>query len=215
MHALNILEVKTRIIMGKEQIVYLRMFEYIEGEEQVRVFDKMQTQNVEWRLYKKEENQQNSHEWILDSSGELQGVDRIPVVPFITGRRKGTSWKFRPPMNDLADSQKELYQKETNLKEARTLTCFPMLAGNGVTPSKDDSGQIQPITVGPNSVLYAPMNDDGKYGSWERLEADAASLKFLRDDIDAHIQQMREIGRQPAYSAIEQYHADQCRDFSR
>jgi hypothetical protein len=81
-------------------------------------------------------------------------VGFIPLVPFRTGRRYGTTWKVDPPLRDLAYMQIEEFQQESNLKTIKELTAFPMLTGNGVNPPTDQ-GQI---TIGPHKVLFAPPN---------------------------------------------------------
>jgi hypothetical protein len=122
----------------------------------------------------------------------------IPLVPFITGRRKGGTWQFIPPLKDAAFLQVEHYQQETNLKSIKELTAFPMVAGNGVTPPLGADGSPKPVPIGPRAVLYAPPSGDtGQHGEWKFIEPTAESLKFLAEDVKATEDQLRELGRQP------------------
>lgn len=140
----------------------------------------------------------NRTQWVIVDSGQIS-IGVIALVPFITGRRKGGSWCFVPPMQDAADLQIEHYQQETALKSIKELTAFPMLAGNGVTPQTDEAGNVEMVPVGPRAVLFAPPAsvENGTHGSWAFIEPSASSLKFLADDVKATEQQLRELGRQP------------------
>jgi hypothetical protein len=100
-------------------------------------------------------------------------------------------------MQDAAYLQVEHYQQETNLKSAKDQACFPMLAGNGVSPPLNPDGSPAMVPVGPKTVLFAPPNSDGQHGEWSFIETAATSLKFLADDVHATEQQLRELGRQP------------------
>jgi hypothetical protein len=72
-----------------------------------------------------------------------------------------------------------------------------MLAGNGVMPDTDGAGNPKTVPVGPMAVLYAPPGADGGHGQWEFITPQAETLRFLADDIEKTIQQLRELGRQP------------------
>lgn len=135
--------------------------------------------------------------WSVVDSGPI-AIGIIALVPFLTGRRVDGTWQVLPPMKDCAFLQVEHYQQETNLKYARDMTCFPMLAGNGVTPEIDPAtGQPRVAPVGPKAVLYAPMGQDGRHGEWKFIEISASSLQFLEGSIDKTERQLRELGRQP------------------
>lgn len=137
-----------------------------------------------------------SSSWEIVDEGVIS-IGIIPMVPFIAGRRKEGSWRFVPPLQDVAYLQVEHFQQETALKYAKELTAFPMLAGNGVSPQKGDDGKPVAVPIGPKSVLYAPPNGEGDHGEWKFIEPTAASLKFLAEEIDTTEQQLRELGRQP------------------
>lgn len=186
--ATAVIDVKSEVIQGREQLTLVKIHE---RKGRVRVFERAEG-IVSWYVLEEQDN----GEWVEDDRGVVT-IGEIPMVPFVTGRRKGAKWRFHPPMLDAADLQIELYQQETSLKHIKDLTCFPMLAANGVEPDRDGSGNPRPVPVGPQAVLYAPPSSDGKHGEWKWIITDAATLKFLAEDVDATIRQLRELGRQP------------------
>jgi hypothetical protein len=134
--------------------------------------------------------------WVIIDNGDVT-VGFIPLVPFRTGRRYGTTWKIDPPLRDIAYMQIEEFQQESNLKTIKELTAFPMLTGNGVNPPQD-GGQI---TIGPHKVLFAPPNTDGRPGAWAFIEPSASSLTFLQNDLAALRKSMKDLGMQPLTDA--------------
>lgn len=187
-----VIDVRSEVIDGREQLTHVRI---AQTPVSVREFNRIRTDGgyvVTWRVLEQ------------DDKGEWQEIDQglitlpeIPMVPFVTGRRIGSKWQFHPPMRDAADLQVELYQEETALKYIKTMSAFPMLAGNGVTPPTNGDGTPQTVPVGPMSVLYAPPNSDGGHGEWKFIAPPADLLRFLAEDIEKTIKQMRELGRQP------------------
>lgn len=137
-------------------------------------------------------------QWEIADQGPVT-IGVIPIAPFITGRRKEGSWRFVPPLQGVADLQVEHYQAETALKSIKELTAFPMLAGNGVQPATDASGNPTPVPVGPRSVLYAPptSGETASHGEWKFIEPSAESLRFLAEQVASTEEAMRELGRQP------------------
>jgi hypothetical protein len=203
------LAVYTDTIDGREQIVHARFREdrlerdgYGERKiERIRILDRDRGPAgygpARYEVWEKPAPAADAPapEWRRVDEGTLTlGV--IPLVPFVTGRRKEGSWQFVPPLKDAAFLQIEHYQQETALKSIKELTAFPMLAGNGVAPQMID-GKPAAVPVGPKSVLYAPPSADGNHGEWAFIEPTAASLKFLAEDVKATEEQLRELGRQP------------------
>jgi hypothetical protein len=180
----DVLEIRSERQGGGEKITYMRMY-----ESPGVILELWET---EWRKWEKDEN----GEWVEGGSG-LITIGMVPMVPVITGRRKGKSWTFYPPMKDALDAQVDLFQQQCALKFAETMTCFPILSANGVKPAVDENGKPIPLEIGPDAVLYAPPNAEGQHGSWERVEPTTASLKHLAEGIDSQIKEIREIGRQP------------------
>lgn len=124
----------------------------------------------------------------------------IPLVPFIVGKREGISWQLRPPLRDIAYLQVEEYQQESNLKYVMELTCFPMLAANGV-PATDSHGERIKVPVGPKAVLFSPPSGDGKHGEWKFIEPSAESIKTLINHLDNTQKSMRDLGMMPLTTA--------------
>jgi len=210
--ALSVLAVYSEKIAGESVFTHVRIAEnsivrdgYDEKPvERVRIFDREVTRDDKgnpisaarptWTILEKSDDKKN--EWEKVDSGILT-IPVIPLVPFISGRRKGASWVVRPPLCDAADLQIEHYQQESALKYAKDATAFPMLAGNGVTPPLDGEGKPEVVPVGPKTVLYAPPNSEGQSGSWDFIEPSAESLRFLSEDLDKTEKSLRELGRQP------------------
>ena len=213
LNALQLLAVYSDLVNGKEEFVHVRIWEPETvrdgfGEKQVnrvRIFNRDKIADgvyapATWEIWEEIKTTPSpipgEKNWIMRESGNI-GIGIIPLVPFITGRRKGDSWKIIPAMQDVAYLQIKHYQSESNLNCAKESACFPMLAGNGVDPELDAEGNAKMLSIGPKTVLYAPSGDTGQHGEWVFIEPSSESLKFLQSDIDNTERQMREIGRQP------------------
>lgn len=195
--ARNIIRAESKMINGVETLTFIRVFE--PGiPNHIREFERTETGLIIWRLYKDTgvKDGATGTAYVEIDNGTL-GIPIIPMVPFITGRRNGRTWKILPAMQDAADLQVELYQQESGLKFAKNLTAYPMLSANGVKPATDAAGNVKRVKVGPNRILYAPPDGAGKSGNWEYVEPSAESLKFLASDIVDTIKELRELGRQP------------------
>ena len=207
--AASMLAVYSDMIDGREQFIHARIHEPITerdgyGEKTVNRVRVLNREPLEGGGYgpatfevfeEQKDGRTGRTEWVSIEAGAIS-IGVIPLVPFITGRRIGGSWRLLPPMRDAAYLQIEHYQQESALKHIKSLTAFPMLAGNGVAPPMGDDGKPVAVPVGPQAVLYAPPGDSGA-GSWAFIEPGAASLKFLADDIAATARELRELGRQP------------------
>jgi hypothetical protein len=154
-----------------------------------------------WTLYEERDvtGGAREKEWVTVGGGEYS-IGVIPMVPFIPGKRHGSSFVVDPPLRDLAHMQIEEFQQESNLKEVKNLTAFPMLVGRGVA-GVDDKGDKIKVPVGPRAVLFAPAGVDGQIGDWKFIEPGADSLRFLKDDLAALRQEMRDLGMQPLLAA--------------
>ena len=194
--ARNVLEIKSKKIEGVEQIFFVSILEPNKDGDKVRIF-KREGSAVVWELWQQSKERVDGGKWVIIEEGSIT-IGVIPLVPFITGRRKGSTWKFFPPMQDAADLQIELYQQESSLKYSKTLACFPMLVGNGIDPIMDGTGKVPlPVPVGPHAVLYAPPGPDGNHGEWVFIEPSSECLRFLAADIKETKLDLRELGRQP------------------
>lgn len=195
----NVLDARIKVIAGKETLTYARV-EEPGTTPRVRIFERADNGVVTWQLREKRQTQIESPLGLTHYHVEDEGVITIgviPLVPFYTGRRDGRTFRFFPAMRDAADLQIDLYQDESGLKFAKVLTAYPMLAANGISPPTDDAGKVMKLAVGPNRVLYSKPDGQGNYGSWAYVEPNAASLKFLAENIKEAIENLREIGRQP------------------
>ena len=154
-----------------------------------------------WTLYElqttvNEQTKKNEQNWVLIGAGNIT-IGVIPLVPFKTGKRDGTSWKIEAPLKDIAYLQIEEFQQESNLKNIKELTAFPMLAGNGVSGVNAKGEEVE-IKVGPHAVLFAPPSIDGRaVGSWTYIEPSGSSLTFLKADLEGIRTEMRDLGMQP------------------
>lgn len=205
----NVLAVYSAMIGGKEEFIHLRLREDRTerdgwGErkvERVRVMFRPELEGggygpAAYEVWEKVETADDREEWRVVEGPAPITLSYIPAVPVLTGQRIGQTWRIRPPMRDAADLQVDLFQQESALKHAKTMTAFPVLTGNGVSPPMVD-GKPARIALGPATVLFAPNNGDGQRGEWKFLEPAATSLQFLAADIKETINQLRELGRQP------------------
>ena len=203
--ARNVLDVQSKMIDGKEVISYIKILEPGEPDhirEFVRtdiVTNGRRDTSVMWRLWRKKDTvgTTGKREYVRVDSGDVS-IKEIPLVPFVTGRREGRRWRFDPPMRAAAELQINLFKQESGLEHASTLTAYPMLAANGISPPTGADGKPNlKLAVGPSRVLWSKQNNDGSYGSWAYVEPGSESLKFLQSRIVDTIQQLREVGRQP------------------
>lgn len=209
--AASVLAAYSATIGGKEEFVHVRIHEPATmregfGEKTVDRVRVIEREPLDGGAYgpatyqvweKKKEVVEGQGDWIETDDRGTISIGVIPLVPFVTGRRIGGSWRLHPPMRDAADLQVEHFQQESALKHIEELTAFPMLAGNGVTPPMGDNGKPIAVPVGPQAVLYAPMSGDGKHGAWAFIEPSAESLNFLLKHVGQTAQELRELGRQP------------------
>lgn len=193
----NVLSVKVAIIGGKETRVYMRILEP-GSPNHIRVFERSLDGKVICGLFEEKiDPNTKAKTFILIETTNIS-IGIIPLVPFATGRRDGRTFKFFPVMRDAADVQIQLYQDESALKFAKTMTGYPMLAANGMNPQKDATGKPKRLAVGANRVLYSERDGtSGNYGSWAYVSPDAQCLAFLRADLKATMDELRELGRQP------------------
>jgi hypothetical protein len=221
----RMLAVYSDFLNGNEIFVHARIYEptvqrvdYVEQlVERVRVFNREPLYSIKpgeesliigyapptWEIWECRMAQATDAQGKVTSTETWTSIDNgrvtvgfIPLVPFRTGRRLGTTWKVDPPLRDLAYMQIEEFQQESNLKTIKELTAFPMLTGNGVNPPTD--GQI---TIGPHKVLFAPPSMEGRPGEWKFIEPSAESLNFLKSDLEALRKSMKDLGMQPLTDA--------------
>lgn len=187
----NVLEAQSKMINGAETLTYIRIFEPGETPH-VRIMLQQGKQAV-YQLWRE---MPNKGEYELVDEGEIS-IGIIPMVPFITGRRFGKSFRFTPALRDAADLQLHLYRKENSLNHAEVMACFPMVAAAGVKPPKDAAGKILPVVTGPGAFLWAEPNGAGEHGSFQTLEPAGSSLTHLKATNEELRNQIRELGKMP------------------
>lgn len=214
--ASDVLAAESAMVEGREQFVHVRLKECVtkrDGWEEkkvdrIRVFNREEVPAADggpsswgpptWQVFEKRRNKEGGEDFVALGEPQVLPISEIPLVPFITGRRKSGTWQFFPPMQDAADLQIDLFQQESGLKHAATMTAFPMLSASGVRPETGEDGAPAKIAVGPHMVLYAPHpGGGGSPGEWKFIEPGAQSLRFLADEIKETIKELRELGRQP------------------
>lgn len=215
----RMLAVYSTFFGGQEVIVHARIYEPVTSRagfsetcvERIRVFDRALTidsvtgeiaaiADATWTVYELREDESKQQSWVPIADGPIS-IGIVPIVPFISGKRDGTSWRVDPPLKNIANLQIEEFQQESNLKSTKEVTAFPMLAGNGVAPQKDAKGTPVTVPVGPRAVLFAPPSPSGAVGSWDFIEPQATSLTFLKSDLEGIRREMREQGKQPLSEA--------------
>lgn len=190
----DILALYTTWVGGKEIVSHFRFkesytervgFSEVSGT-RIRVYEPGY-----WEVWQKADDQRV---WQKTSKGVINrnGHTSVPVVPFFTGKRLG-DLRVKPPLIDLAHMQLELYRAQSRKEEVMTYASSPMLAANGLAPPKDGGS----LSVGPKTVLYAPVTTDSGRASWEYISPDAANVKEIRQDVEGIIQDMQRLGMQP------------------
>ena len=196
----NVLEAKSENIDGKQVISYIRIFEPGVTElDRVRIFMRDPDGKILWELWEKiaVDKVTPKSQFKLIGQGVLS-IDVVPLVPFITGRRDGTTWKIHPAMRDAADLQIKLYQAESGLEYVTNLAGYPMLAANGLRPEMDETGKkAKKVKVGPAKILWGIPDGNGNHGEWKYIEPSATSMEFLQKKVDKTKEDMRELGKQP------------------
>lgn len=191
---------------GQEIVVHARIHEpavvrdgYGEmAVNRVRVLDRQGADGAyapaTYQVFEQQKDKDGKPVWVSIEGPAPITIGIIPIVGFVTGKRKGSSWKIRPPLRDIAFLQCEAFQQESNLKSVLEATAFPMLVGNGVEKSER-------VPVGPRGVLFAEPGADGSHGEWKYIEPSAESIGALEAHLEATQKNMRDLGMQPLTTA--------------
>jgi adenylate kinase family enzyme len=194
----NVISAKEEMILSAATLTYIRLFEP-GTPDQIREFVRDPVSGaINWVLYEKREawDKERQTNFYQIDAGTLS-IDVIPLLPFLTGRRDDRTFYIRPMLQSAADLQIDLYQSESGLKYAKTMTGYAMLTAVGIKPELNADGKPKHITVGPSKILYGGRDGAGNAGEWKYIEPNASSLKFLAEDIDSTIKNLRELGKQP------------------
>lgn len=126
----------------------------------------------------------NKEVWIKYDEWKT-ALDYIPLVTFYATRDELCYAK--PPLLDLAHLNIAHWQSTADQRHILKVARFPILACSGA--SKDES---DPVTVGPNKVLY---NDDPQ-GKFYYVEHQGNAIEAGRKDLEDLERQMAEYGTQ-------------------
>lgn len=194
---LNIYEIKSKVIKGKETWTYFRIFEPKNGDtpDQFReMFFDDATNTASYKIWRMNEKKTD---YVLYAEAPIS-IGVIPMVPLFTGMRNGRTTRSYPPLQGASDAQKTLYRSESGLEITKVFTAYPMLAGIGITPDLDaGTGKPKRLLRGPGITLYAPFSKQGAATDWKIIEPAGSSLTFLKDDVDRQKQDVRDLGKQP------------------
>ena len=210
----RVLAVYSDFIDGKETIIYARIKEDVVEREgftekttnRVRELKREKQADgsygeATFQVYEKQTDTGGKVTWVSIEGPTKITIGVIALAPFMTGKRIGSTWQFKPRLRDIAFLQIEEFQQESNLKSIMEATSYPMLAGNGIGEAKDDKGGPIRVPAGPRAVLFAPMNANGNHGTWTFIEPSAESVKTLISHLDDTQKNMRDLGMQPLTTA--------------
>jgi hypothetical protein len=208
----RLVAVYSDMIDGKENFVHVRIREDVverNGWEEVtkchvRVYNRQKLgpgsyAPATYEVFEKREVDKRIV-WVSIEGPSPVTIGVIALVPFMTGKRSGSSWRIWPPLRDIAYLQIDEYQQESNLKSIMEQTCYPMLAGNGIsgtTPGQNGSPTAIRVPVGPRAVLFAPPDAQGNHGEWKSIEPSSESLKTLMAHLEATQKNIRDLGMAP------------------
>lgn len=195
----DVLALYTRWDGGREIIEHFRFREFVTerdgfGErvvERVRVYEPGL-----WEVWEQDQNK----DWQRIANGKIargpKNANSVPAVLFFTGERLG-ELRVKPPLEELAHCQIELYQALSRQDEVLTFASSPMLTANGMSQPQDAQGRPVTVSVGPKSVLFAPGGAEGNTPSWAYINPDASNIEQIRAHVTSIISDMRRLGMQP------------------
>lgn len=203
-------------VNGEEIFVHARiaepMVERVQFGEvtktRVRVLDRAQADDgsyapATYEVFEQQKGKDGKLAWTSIEGPSPITIGIIPIVPFYTGKRVGTSWLIRPPLRDLAYLQISEFQQESGLQQTLEYCAFPMLGAFGVKLGEPNAPAGAPIkvAVGPKAILNAPPDDDGNHGEWKFVEPAATSITALETHLQSTQKNMRDLGMQPMTQA--------------
>jgi hypothetical protein len=106
---------------------------------------------IRCEVWKKNYNESTPH-----PDGEpitLQNVTKIPWSPLVAGDVVDAN-ETRPPLDDLADSERRAFPIKTNIRYLEDRALVPTMVRIGAT--RDEDGNYPPIAIGPQSAIEAP-----------------------------------------------------------
>jgi hypothetical protein len=154
--------------------------------ERVRVYEPGR-----WAVWEKAPDE---HDYREVSSGVIaRGPKRVSSVPlhlFRTGRRLGVL-RVKPPLEELAGMQIELYQALSRQEEVLTFAGSPMLKGKGMAPAPT-------VEIGPKRILWTgEAGADQADRDFDYIQPAAENIAEIRNHVAAITEAMRRLGMQP------------------
>ena len=179
-----VLYMRSETIDGAEVLTHVRIRETsMEADgfaeksvERIRVLEPGWVQ-----LYHKEQVK-GQDAWILDEEWPT-GLGYIPLVTFYANREELGAGK--PPLIDLAHLNVAHWQSTSEQRHSLTVARFPILACSGASAEDSD-----PITIGPDKVLYNPDAS----GKFYYVEHTGAGIEAGRKDLEDLERQMDSFG---------------------
>lgn len=176
-----VLFARASLIDGQEILEHVRILEtLVEPDgfaekvvQQIRVLEIGTT-----TLYRKGTNEK----WEIFEKYET-GLNFIPLVTYYSDR--DALMYAKPPLLDLAWLNIAHWQSTADQRHALTVSSFPILACSGA--SADDS---DPITIGPNKVLYNP----DPQGRFYYVEHTGVAIQSGRDELQSLEEKMAGYG---------------------
>ncbi|WP_051677259.1 DUF4055 domain-containing protein [Bradyrhizobium sp. URHD0069] len=154
-----------------------------------------------WTLWEHQTNSEGKAGWVIIGSGPIT-IGIIPLVAVTLTKRSGGSWIVEPAIRDIANMQITEYRQESNLNWVSIMTCFPMFCISGME-TKDATGALIEVSVGPNMVFQIPQNQQGTgpAGTATVVETSGAATSELREQLELFRKEMRDLGMQPLAEA--------------
>jgi hypothetical protein len=192
--ATKVLDARSGDFGGAQRLCYFRYEEIVwepsadgfSGAQfrQVRIFKHDVGTNVMFAVYREVDGKQ----WELVDSGEIVGLDAIPVVPVYTNRMG--FFMGRPPLQDLADVNVQHWQCSSDYQNSVHVATIPFLLTKGLQAQMDADGNLKQLTVDVNAGVVA--TDPNATVEW--IEVSGAALSAARANLDSLTSEMEKLG---------------------
>lgn len=154
--------------------------------ERVRVYEPGR-----WEVWEKRTDQA---EYTRVSIGSIArgpaAASSVPVVLFYTGERLG-ELRVKPPLEDLAHLQIELYQALSRQEEILTFAGSPMLKGTGMEAAAS-------VEIGPKRILWTGVgSSDASPRDFDYIQPAAENIREIREHVASITADLRRLGMQP------------------
>lgn len=193
---LDLIALRTGVINGEKVVTQLRYYRTVE-----RAVDEFETEYVrqiryvsptEWRVYEfrtleTSRARPKKKAWqVVESGPNTLGI--VTLVPVYFGRVG--FFQAENPLDDLADMNLEHFQIRSEQRRSLQVNSFPMLV------AVNYDGDLENITVGPNSITGIKGGDGSKSADLKFIESNGRHLEAGRNEINDLVDQMRAFGAQ-------------------